>query len=161
MKRSSSRQGHRKLFLWVLVGCLALAVGYTTRGILRAGAGPGQLQVPAQGDPSTIAKPEELQAIHNGPHLVYLRQEQPPYGQVNVAGLSPASPRSAQTALRCDRIYYAADQGLCLIYDAAAAQNDPMSPPKVQVMLFGPDFQPRHQFTVEGIPSRTRVSPDG
>jgi Tol biopolymer transport system component len=29
------------------------------------------------------------------------------------------------------------------------------------VVLFGPDFQPRHQFLVEGIPSRTRVSPDG
>jgi WD40-like Beta Propeller Repeat len=161
MKRSSNRQGRRKLFLWVLLGCLALAVGYTARGILRAGAGAGQLQAPSQGDPSTIAGPEELKSIQSGPHLVYLRQEQPPYGQVNLAGLDPASPRSAQTALRCDRIYYAADNGLCLMYDAEAAQNDPLSAPKVQVILFGSDFQPRHQFTVEGIPSRTRVSPNG
>jgi Tol biopolymer transport system component len=28
-------------------------------------------------------------------------------------------------------------------------------------MLFGPDFQPRYQFPVEGILSRARVSPDG
>jgi Tol biopolymer transport system component len=66
-----------------------------------------------------------------------------------------------QTGLRCDRIYYAAKNGLCLTYDTSASVEDPLAPPQVQVVLFGPDLQPRHQFTVEGIPSRTRVSPDG
>jgi hypothetical protein len=156
MKPSNSRQ---KIFFWILLGCLALAVSYTARGILRAGAGPGL--GPEQGDPLTIAEPEEVQAIQNGPHLVYLRQEEQPYGQVNLASLDSTSSLGAQTALRCDRIYYAAENGLCLTYDTSAAGQDPLAPPQVQVILFGADFQPRHQFMVEGIPSRTRVSPDG
>src|SRR5215211_1176632 len=159
MKPSSNRQGRRKIFIWVVLVCLALAVGYTSRGILRAGAGAGQVQAP--GVQLAAAGPEELQAIQNGPHLVYLRQEEAPYGQVNLAGLDDASSKGAQTALRCDRIYYAADNGLCLMYDTTASAQDPLAPPQVQATLFGPDFQPRHQFTVEGIPSRARVSPDG
>ena len=161
MKQTSSRQGRRRIFLWVLVGCLVLGVGYTARGILRADAEAGQIQGPEQGAPVSNAGPEQLQAIQSGPHLVYLRQEQSPYGQVNLTGLDPDSTQSAQTALRCDRIYYAADNGLCLMYDQTAAEQDPLAPPRVQVTLFGADFQPRHQSIVEGIPSRTRVSPDG
>ena len=158
MQQASSSQRRRKIFIWVLLGCLVLAVGYTTRGILRAGA--GQIQQLEQG-PASNAGPEQLQAIQSEPHLVYLRQEEAPYGQVNLATLDPASSLSAQTALRCDRIYYSADTGLCLMYDTTAAAQDPLAPPQVQVTLFGSDFQPRHQFMVEGIPSRTRVSPDG
>ena len=159
MKSPNSSQDRRKIFVWILLGCVVLAIAYTARGILRAEA--GQVQGPEQGDPLAIAGPEELKAIQNGPHLVYLRQEEEPYGQVNLAGLDPDSPLSAQTALRCDRIYYAASNGLCLMYDTSAAAQDPLAPPQVQVTLFGSDFQPRHQFTVEGIPSRTRISPDG
>jgi hypothetical protein len=155
MKQTNNRQGRQKIFLWIVLGCLALAVGYTARGILRAGASAGQVA------PLDIAAPGELATIQNGPHLIFLRQEEAPYGQVNVAGLDPSSEGSAQTALRCDRIHYTAGNGLCLTYDNSAAAQDPLSPPHVQVMMFGPDFQPRHQFTVEGIPSRTRLSPDG
>lgn len=156
MKGSNNPQGRRKLFLFIVLGCLLLAVGYTARSILRAGAQAGQVQ------PLDIAEPGELEAIQNGPHLVFLRQEEPPYGQVNVVGLEPAtSEGSAQTALRCDRIYYAADNGICLMYDNSASAQDPLAPPQVQVLLFGADFQPRHQLTIEGIPSRTRISPDG
>jgi Tol biopolymer transport system component len=46
-----------------------------------------------------------------------------------------------------------------LIQDASS--TDPLAPPLVSVTLFGPDFQPEHQLTTEGILSRARVSPDG
>jgi hypothetical protein len=157
MKQSSSLQGRRKIFLWIVLGCLALAVGYTARGILRAGAGGVQ----AQGGPLTTAEPGKLAAIQSGPHLLFLHQAEPPYGQVSLTGLDADSPQGVQTALRCDRIYYDAGNGICLMYDTSAAASDPLAPPQVQVALFGSDFQPRHQFTVEGIPSRTRISPDG
>ena len=93
MKSSNSHQDRRKIFVWVLLGCVALAVGYTARGVLRAGAEP--IQGPEQGDPLAIAGPEELKAIQSASHLVYLRQEQTPYGQVNLAALDPASSLSA------------------------------------------------------------------
>jgi hypothetical protein len=160
MRSSSSRQGRQKTFAWVVLGCVALAVGYTSWVILRGNARAAQLQVGGQGTPLPIAGPDELGAIQSEPHLVFLHQEIPPYGQVILTGLDTASPRSAQISLSCGRIHYAAGHGICLLYEDMSAQ-DPLAPPRVQVMLFGPDFQPRYQFPVEGILSRARVSPDG
>lgn len=157
-KPSGSRQ---KIFLWVVGVCIVLAVGYTSWGILRASASAGLVQ--AQGTPQSIAQPSDLEAIQNQPHLVYLRQAEPPYGQVNVVGLDPDSPRgSLQTDLLCDRIHYAGDNGICLRYDPSDPSiSDPLAPPRVWVTLFGSDFKPRHRFPVDGVLSRARVSPDG
>ena len=155
----SRRQGRQKIFVWVVLACIALAVGYTSRVILRADAGALQIQAGSPGTPLPIAGPDELAAIQNGPHLVFLHQVEPPYGQVILAGLDPASPQSAQTALSCGRIHYAAGNGICLNYDTS--NPDPLAPTQVLVTLFGSDFMPRYQFTNEGILSRARVSPDG
>jgi hypothetical protein len=38
MKPSSPHQTHQRTFLWVVLGCIALAVGYTSWGIVRANA---------------------------------------------------------------------------------------------------------------------------
>jgi len=153
----TSRRGRQKIFLWVVLGCLALAVGYTARVFLRAGA---SAQAQGQGTPLPVAGADELQVIQSQPHLLFLHQEVPPYGQVTLAGLDPASPQMAQTALSCGRIHYAAGNGICLLYEDMSAQ-DPLAPPRVWVKLFGADFQPRHEFPVDGVLSRARVSPDG
>jgi hypothetical protein len=160
MRPSSSRQQRHKTFLWVVLGCVALAIGYTSWVMLRGSASAAQLQVGGQGTPLPIAGPDELRAIQSGPHLVFLHQEMAPYGQVTLAGLDPSSSQGNWTSLSCGRIHYAAGNGICLIYEDASAQ-DPLAPPRVQVVLFGDDFQPRYQFPVEGILSRARVSPDG
>jgi dipeptidyl aminopeptidase/acylaminoacyl peptidase len=160
MSSSSSRQQRQRTFLWIAFGCVALAIGYTTWVVLRGSASVAQLQVGGQGTPLPIAGPGELQAIQSGPHLVFLHQEIPPYGQVTLAGLDPSASQGMWTSLSCGRIHFAAGQGICLIYEDTSAQ-DPLAPPRVQVVLFGSDFQPRHQFPVEGILSRARVSPDG
>ena len=155
MNPSNSRQTRQKTFVWILVGCAVLAIGYTAWVIQRANASAALLQTA----PQVVAGPEELQAIQAGPHLVFLQQVNPPYGQVTVSGLDPESAKSAQTALTCGRIYYAAGNGLCLIQDTSS--SDPLAPSSVSVTLFGSDFKPRHQFTTEGILSRARISPDG
>ena len=159
MKPSDSRQGHRKIFTWIVLGCIVLAVGYTSWVILRANAGAEHALVQAQRTPPSIARPTDLEAIENQPHLVYLRQEEAPYGQVNLVELDSAFPQSLQTELLCDRIHYAAGNGICLRYDPSV--SDSLAPPRVWVTLFGSDFKPRHQFTVDGVFSRARVSPDG
>jgi Tol biopolymer transport system component len=70
--------------------------------------------------------------------------------------LDSAFPQNVQTELLCDRIYYASGNGVCLRYDITATSD-----PRIIVTLFGSDFKPRHQFKFDGMPSRTRVSPDG
>jgi hypothetical protein len=140
---------------------MALAVGYTSWGILRANASTALVQ--AQGAPRTIAQPSDLQAIQNGPYVIYLREEVAPYGQVNLVGLGPDSPQgSLQTDLLCDRIYFAGGNGICLRYDPSdPSASDPLAPPRVWVTSFGSDFKPRDRFPVDGVLSRVRVSPDG
>lgn len=147
MNPCSRRQ---RLFVWVVLGSIALAVGYTAWVILRAG-----VQAQGQGTPLPIAGSNDLEAIQKGPHLLFLNEEEPHIGQVKLMRLEPESSRSAQTALPCGRVHYAAGKGLCLMSDPSAPDT------KIQVTLFGPDFQPQHQFTTEGILSRARVSPDG
>jgi hypothetical protein len=155
MHPSNNRQTRQKTFVWILIGCIVLAVGYTAWVILRGNTRAAL----AQAVPQVVAAPEELQAIQNGTHLVFLHQAEPPYGQVIVSGLDPDSAKSARTALSCGRIHYAGGNGLCLNQDSST--TDPLAPPLVSVMLFGSDFQPRHQLSTEGILSRARISPDG
>jgi len=149
----------RRIFLWVVLACIALAVGYTFWGILRANASASLMQ--AQGTPLPVAGANELESIQNQPHIVYLREVGPHYGEVTVAAIDGSSPKSLPTPLKCDRIYYAASSGICLLYDTSTAAQNPLTHIPVWVTLFGSDFQPRHQFTIDGSPSRARLSPDG
>ncbi len=161
MEPAINRQRNLKIFAGIALGCIALGIGYTYWVIQRADASIDPAQAQPQGTPLPIARPEELQAIQSEPHLIFLHQEGPHYGQVKLAGLEPESPLSARTELNCDRVHYAAGNGICLIYDTSLAAQDPLAAIPVWVRLFGSDFKPRHEFTIEGIPSRTRVSPDG
>ena len=153
MNPSNSRQGHQRAFLWVVLGSLVLAVGYTAWVILRSGA-----SAQAQG-PLPAAAPGDLAAIQSGPHLLYLNQEEANMGNVKVVSLDPEASASAQTSLACGRVHYAGSNGLCLTYDPSV--SGALAQPQIFVTLFGPDFQPRQQSTIEGVLSRARVSPDG
>jgi hypothetical protein len=155
MNPSISRQGRQKIFAWVVLCCLALAIGYTSWVILRADTGAKQVQAQGQETPLSIEGPNELQAIQKQPQLLFVNMEEPDIGQVKLEGFDPAFPQRAPTTLTCERIHYAAGNGICLMYDASGLAQ------LVSVTLFGSDFKPRHQFTTEGILSRARVSPDG
>ena len=159
MNPARNRTERRRIFLWVVLGCIALAVGYTSWGILRANASAGLMQ--AYGTPLPMAGPSDLEAIQNQPHIVYLREVGPHYGEVTLAAIDGSSPKGVQTTLKCDRIYYAAGSGICLLYDTSTAAQNPLTHIPVWVTLFGSDFKPWHQFTIDGSPSRARVSPDG
>ena len=155
MNPSSSRQGRQKIFAGVLVCCVALAIGYTSWVILRDDAGANQVQAQGQGTPLSIEGPNELQADQKGPHLLFVEMVESYGDQVKLQGLDPRSPQGVPTGLTCERVYYAAGNGICLKNASTGLDH------QVSVTLFGSDFQPRHQFTTEGILSRARVSPDG
>jgi Tol biopolymer transport system component len=159
MQPVHDRPGRQKIFLWIVLGCIALAVGYTSWGVLRANASDGLVQ--PQATPLPMAGPSDLEALQNQPHVVYLRQINVHYGEVTVAAIDGSNPKSVQTSLKCDRIYYAAASGICLLYDTSRAAQNPLAHIPVSVTLFGSDFKPRTQFTIDGSPSRARVSPDG
>src|SRR6266545_6676817 len=76
------------------------------------------------------------------------------FGAVSLVPLDvPEGPRTI-TARRCERVYFAAGQGLCLTANRRMVTS-------YSAITFAGDFQPRHTFQLSGIPSRARVSPDG
>ena len=155
MNLSISRRSRQKIFAVIVVCCVALAIGYTAWVILRADTGADPVQAQGQGTPLSIEGSNELGAIQKEPHLLFVDMEESHEAQVKLQGLDPQLPQRVPIALTCERIHYAAGNGICLMQDSASLDHE------VSVTLFGSDFQPRHQFTTEGILSRARVSPDG
>jgi len=65
-----------------------------------------------------------------------------------------AQHRRAFTTLECERLDFAGGQGMCLAARRGFATT-------YRAYSFGTDLRLRHEFPLSGIPSRTRVSPDG
>jgi hypothetical protein len=78
-----------------------------------------------------------------------------PKGQVALAPLGSAPGRPTYEPLTCQRVYFAAANGICL------AQGKGLGATGFRAELFGSDLRVRHEIGLEGIPSRARVSPDG
>jgi hypothetical protein len=76
-------------------------------------------------------------------------------GQVAIAPVAAAHAKATLTSLSCDRVYFSASgHGVCLARGKGFA-------PGYDADLFGPDLKVRHRVSVDGIPSRARISPDG
>jgi hypothetical protein len=77
------------------------------------------------------------------------------YAEIAVGPADAPRSRTTYTGLVCERVYFAADRGLCLTprqETLAAAVN---------ARIFGADFRPLRTVRLDGIRSRTRVSPGG
>jgi Tol biopolymer transport system component len=155
MNLSISRPGRQKIFIGVVVCSLALAIAYTSWVIRRADTGANQVQAQGQEAPLSTQGANEDQVSQKEPHLLFVEMVESYGDQVKLQGLDPVLPERAPTGLICERVYYAAGNGVCLKNASAGLDH------QVSVTLFGADFKPRHQFTTEGILSRARVSPDG
>jgi hypothetical protein len=96
-----------------------------------------------------------LVSLRSGPHVLFrTTRVGEGYGRmVAVSPDDPAGPRSA-TELECDRLDMAGGAGLCLFADRGL-QTD------YWAVIFDAGFQRLHTVRLAGIPSRTRVSPDG
>jgi hypothetical protein len=60
------------------------------------------------------------------------------------------------TTLQCDRVYFAAGQGVCLKGGVSGLGGRTYS-----THILDAQFQPRFTIALDGLPSRARVSPDG
>jgi hypothetical protein len=74
------------------------------------------------------------------------------FGFLSIAAPSAGTRRA--TPLSCDRAHFAGGNGACLLVERGFLTT-------YSAILFDAAFQPRHTLELNGIPSRTRMSPDG
>jgi hypothetical protein len=138
----------RALFAVICAAVVVLGVAYVGYTVLRTppAAAPTRAAVAAAaGNP-------QLQALLKQPHLVFLEPSggDPTQDVVAVAPLEQRTAVRVETGLRCSRAYFAGGHGICLGQSLTGAG-----------FLFDDRFQPGRTFEQPGLPSRTRVSPDG
>jgi hypothetical protein len=130
-----------------MILCLACVVGtagYIVSARLRdEAAARGALAEPP-------AAPSAIEQVSRAPHLVFLQTQGDTYRRVGLLGLDVEPAPRHLTTLRCQRVHMAAGQGLCLGQTSRGG-----------AYTFDANFQPRHQLSIMGVPSRARVSPDG
>ena len=82
------------------------------------------------------------------------RASGPERGQVAVWDIDSGEWLRTIMPITCARVHYAGGKGLCLALD----QDNPAG---FAAYVFAPDTRIRHKLVLNGLPSRTRVSPDG
>jgi Tol biopolymer transport system component len=72
-----------------------------------------------------------------------------------LAPLSSPDAAAYTTPLVCDRAYFAANRGVCLVDERSGIVMNHYAD------IFDEHFSPLHRLTLTGLPSRTRISADG
>jgi WD40 repeat protein len=75
-------------------------------------------------------------------------------GSLAVAPLSDPTSLRAIAGLRCERVYYAGGHGICITRGGILNTS-------YEAKVFDSDFHVERQYSLPGLPSRARVSPDG
>jgi hypothetical protein len=138
----------------VILGALGiLAVAGPTIGPSPSGVPSTAATNPAP--PSTLDGAGSIRSIQATPHLVFQNvTRDSTYAHVSLIPLdAPKGPRLS-TGLVCERVHFAAGEGLCLAGEHGAESVYFAVP-------FGSDFSPRARLELAGAPTFTRVSRDG
>jgi hypothetical protein len=134
------------VFAGIVVACVAAAVGAV---VLGAG-GEDSTATTRDGGARTPAPPRGAIVYRN------LDQDDPEHYR-RVAwrpGGGDGEAADAVSGTECDRVYFAAGRGLCLVRKGGLT-------PKFAVATLGPGLERRRTLELSGSPSRARVSPDG
>jgi hypothetical protein len=146
--RGPGRNGQLAIFVALCAVCLVAGVLYLSRAGQRA---PG-------GDASGALMPPQatsLDAVRSGPYATLRSTTQDgSFGRVVLAPLGQPEGGRFVSDLRCERVYYAAGQGICLQADRGVITT-------YQAVFFDAQLRPQQSVPLQGIPSRARVSPDG
>ena len=128
-------------FAAIVVGCFAAGSGYVAWTL-------------AHDSPAAVGAARTSARIAPG-SIVFrsLDRRDGSYGTVAIAARGADVSTRELTGLRCDRVYATLRGGVCLTRAKAFGI-------KFDAILFGRDFRPRKRIRLDGIPSRTRVSPD-
>jgi hypothetical protein len=144
-----SRRGRIIAFVAITIVCLAGA------GIAIARGGSGQTTGGGgnENGPPSVTVP--LADLANRPHLLFRNSRRgDDYGRLALSALDDPNSALAFTDLKCDRVDFAGDRGICLTASHGAVSS-------YAAVVFDHDFKTLHSFPIPGLPSRVRVSPDG
>ena len=133
----------------LVVLCVAVAAGYAGWAVSRGGGRRA-------GGPVSTGDPEAHRALNESGDMLMFQHvvAGEHWAQVGLVPVdSPHGPRII-APLRCRRIHFAGGHGLCLADGVGLFA-------KYDVYVFGSDFRVLHKLSLNGIPSRARVSPDG
>jgi hypothetical protein len=138
-----------RLVVLVLVLLAALGGGFGYVLLARQRQAQQAARPPAQPTGGALA------AISAAPHLVFRNTALGAgYGHVAMVPLAePGGPR-AITPAQCDRVYAAAGSAICLRARRGLVTS-------YLAELLGPDWLPRRELPLTGLPSRARLAPDG
>lgn len=75
------------------------------------------------------------------------------YGVLSVLRLGASGEDRRGTPLRCDRLHFVGDRGVCLATDRFYTTHS--------ILVFDGSFEPLHTLPLNGVPSRARLSRDG
>jgi hypothetical protein len=141
--RAGRRSWRIAAFALVCILCgLGALVAVDRGGTATGGGGPVEI------DADLLA---DLQA---GPHAVFVdTRVGPGYGHAALVDTSRPD-QVADTDMACDRVDMVGDRGICLRADRGVLTT-------YQAVVFDDQFQTVATYDLPGIPSRTRVSPDG
>jgi len=137
-------------FLFIGI-CAAAVVAVVAYVVLR----PAPSMAPAR-LAITAASPEVLAEAVKTPHLLFRSTdyEQGSGGQLGLVPLDALDRPPLFTPITCERVYFAAGTGVCLTAERGMTTS-------YRAELFDQSFHTRHQVPLTGVPSRTRVAPDG
>jgi hypothetical protein len=101
------------------------------------------------------AAPAALTAALQSPHVLFRHTgTDAAYGELSVAPLDRPDGALVNAPIACERLAYAAGQGICLQADRGVFT-------RYKALLLDRDLQPHAVIPLDGSISRTRISPDG
>ena len=130
--------------------CIAGAVAYALHAEQGVTSVRADDTTPTGQDPDAAAV-----ALAAKPHVLFRSTTiDSRFGSIGVLGLGDLSGTPAWSDLRCERVAFAAERGLCLSVDRGAMTT-------YSVIVFDEHLQPLFTNKLPGLPSRARISPDG
>ncbi len=153
MSRPPPPDRRRAVFALLVTACVAGGAGYTAWAALRSRSGARAV---GEG-PVAIGDAAAGQAlIGRSRATVMFRNGVAGQGWGQVALVPTAAPDQPRTILplRCQRLHFAAGRGLCVTGGTGVFSS-------FTAYTFGSDFTILHRVPLHGLPSRSRVSPDG
>jgi hypothetical protein len=135
---AQSSMRRRILFVVLALVVLGLAAAY----VLRV-----RTSVQVVGGPAEVS----LHSVPSG-SLLFVNKVLDAFGVV--AANRFGEPERTVSGLRCDRLHFANDHGVCLAANRGVLTT-------YWAVFFGKDLEPLQKVPLAGIPSRVRVAPDG
>jgi len=157
-----------RIFVLITLACVAGAAIYTLSSARTAKSSAVTLAsapivrsplaepiVPPAVPSAAHSDPEREGPVQASPYVIALNvRDSPDLGKVEFSALGSIDDRTT-TSLRCERIHFAADTGICLSREIKFFSAQTVA------TLVDATFRPLFSVRTDGIPTRARISPDG